>query len=196
MSTRSIIILLAIFCCSAELCLSIDFSSTAVVPGDSLFFQSQIKGEVINTNNITAWEESFPVNNEPQCRSKCHLSTQCRSIIYHETESICKLRNINRLSPNAKFVEKPGVKSFDKRTAPLVPMPIMRVNGVNDCKDIFTKGLQQSGLYMIPSNNDEEYVLILCDMKIAGSYVLLTNYNEIQFSTHQRSHSHILTSSV
>ncbi|XP_066920299.1 ficolin-2-like [Clytia hemisphaerica] len=165
MTKQKMFIFLTIFCSTIEFCHSIDLSSSAE-PGDSFFIPSPIEGEIVNINK-SAWEESFPVNNLPQCQSKCHFSAQCRSVVYHEIDNICKLKDVNRLSPDAKFIKEPRIKSFDKRTAPVVPIHITKVEGVKDCKDILTKGHKESGVYMV-SNNNLDYVPILCDMEIAG----------------------------
>lgn len=163
---------LIIFTITFGVCFSIDYSS--VPAGDSLFFKSRIEGEIIDTNSSSAWEESVPVSNEPQCRSKCHLSTRCRSAAFYTTENICKFKDVNRLSPNAKFVQKTGIQYYDKRTAPIAAVSVETVENAKDCKDVMNQGFKRSGVYMIPSDADgQEYVPILCDMETAGMFFFI-----------------------
>eukprot|EP00111_Clytia_hemisphaerica_P003133 TCONS_00008901-protein len=153
-----------ILMCTFGVCFSIDFSSVA--PGDSLFFKSRIEGEIINANS-SSWEKIIPLSSEPQCRSKCHHSTQCRSAAFYPTDNICKFRDVNRLSPNGVFVQKAGIKVYDKRTAPITPVIIKTVENATDCKDVMNQGHKRSGVYMV-STDVQKYVPILCDMDTAG----------------------------
>ena len=141
-------------------------------PSDILFTKSKVGIEILNTNDIELHKVDLS-NTGPQCFSKCHKISECKSAVFFNQTKRCHLKSISRLnvtsliklSPDAQYFEKRGCETKFESKIKFIAL----VNSATDCKDISEQGWTADGIYGIEIPGEQStYRPIHCRMSLLG----------------------------
>ncbi|XP_066911660.1 microfibril-associated glycoprotein 4-like [Clytia hemisphaerica] len=130
-------------------------------PKDSYFVKSN-KGWEIGTGS---WSDSFKVDNEIQCPSRCHRVPKCVSAAFYVDTKICRLSDTNRMTVNAALKLVPGIVYYERKLCSSKKTSFIAIiPSAKDCTDIKRKGWKSSGVYAVGEGENPRQ--ILCEMSL------------------------------
>ena len=125
-------------------------------PGDSLFIQTQVSLEVIDSLGESQMDRTVDSSSESNCFSKCRNIFTCKSATFFadsDNGPKCLLKDKNRFGVRnriklisiGKYFEKTESCSRLSRERRRV---IGAVKNALDCKDVLKKGWKKDGIYL------------------------------------------------
>eukprot|EP00111_Clytia_hemisphaerica_P002485 TCONS_00007100-protein len=153
---------------SKALCVSFDQCQQH----DHLFTKSRVGIEILNMTDIEL-DKVESSNTGPNCFSKCHKISECKTAVFFNQSKECRLKSISRLNVTSRIKLSPEAQYFEKRVCETdFESKIKFVSLVNnsiDCKDIYNQGWTIDGVYGIEDPEEQStYQSIHCRMSLLG----------------------------